>query len=100
MDLKKLSNNSNELRSVIISSSMASCYMILEEMASHRGLSVPYHEFRRRWIDLYKSVYDNVSHWKPRAAARLSADLDLFAQQVARSHKVSGTEQRDHLSGV
>jgi hypothetical protein len=70
MELKNLSVDATELRSVIISSSMASCYLILEEMAAHNDLTVHYEDFRQKWIDLYKSVYKTVSQWKPRGKAR------------------------------
>jgi len=70
MELKKLSADSDELRSVILASSMASCYLIVEEMAAHRDLTVHYEDFRQEWIDLYKSVYKTVSQWKPRSMPR------------------------------
>jgi hypothetical protein len=70
MELKKLSPDAAELRNVIIASSMASSYIILEEMAAHRELSVHYEDFREQWIDLYKSVYKSVSQWKPRKQNR------------------------------
>lgn len=70
MELKNLSTDAAELRSVIIASSIASSYMILEEMAAHREVTVHYEDFREQWIDLYKSVYKTVSQWKPRRQAR------------------------------
>lgn len=70
MELKKLSADAAELRSVIIASSMTSSYIILEEMAAHRELTVHYEDFRDHWISLYKSVYKAVSRWKPRSQAR------------------------------
>ena len=70
MELKELPADASELRSVIIASTMTSCYVILEEMAAHRDLTVRYEDFRQKWIDLYKSVYDLVSHWKPRRSLR------------------------------
>ena len=70
MELKNLSADAAELRSVIIASSMASSYMILEEMAAHRETNVHYEDFREHWIALYKSIYKAVSQWKPRRQAR------------------------------
>lgn len=95
VDLKRLSDDSNELRSVIISSSMASCYVMLEEIASHRGLTVPYQDFRRRWIDLYKSVYDNVSQWKTRATVRLSVNLGDYVREATDAYEITGAEEID-----
>ena len=70
MELKNVSADATELRSVIIASSMASCYLILEEMAAHSNMTVHYEDFRQKWIDLYKSVYKTVSQWKPRGKSR------------------------------
>ncbi len=70
MELKNLSTEATELRTVIIASTMTSCYLILEEMAAHRDLTVRYEDFRQKWIDLYKSVHKVVSQWKPRDKAR------------------------------
>ena len=70
MELKPLSVDAAELRSVIIASNMASCYLILEEMAAHNNVTVHYEDFRQKWIDLYKSVYKKVSQWKPRGKSR------------------------------
>lgn len=70
MELKELSSDAAELRSVIIASSMTSSFMILEEMAAHRELSVHYEDFRDQYLTLYKSIYKAVSQWKPRRQAR------------------------------
>ena len=70
MELKELSPDAAELRTVIISSSMTSSFMILEEMAAHRELSLHYEDFREHWLALYKSVYKAVSKWKPRKPTR------------------------------
>lgn len=70
MELKKLSADAEELRNVILASSMVSSYMILEEMAAHRELTVHYEDFREHWLALYKSVYKAVSQWKPRRQTR------------------------------
>ena len=70
MELKPVSADAAELRSVIIASNMASCYLILEEMAAHNNMTVHYEDFRQKWIDLYKSVHKTVSQWKPRGKSR------------------------------
>ncbi len=70
MELKKMSGDAAELRSVIIASSMASCYVILEHIAGRDDPSVRYEDFRRHWIGLYKSIYDQFSQWKPRGETR------------------------------
>ena len=70
MELKPVSVDAAELRSVIIASNMASCYLILEEIAAHNNVTVHYEDFRQKWIDLYKSVYETVSQWKPRGKSR------------------------------
>ena len=70
MELKNVSPDATELRSVIIASSMASSYLILEEMAAHNNITIHYEDFRQKWIDLYKSVYKTVSQWKPRGKSR------------------------------
>ncbi len=70
MELKSLSTEAAELRSVIIASSMTSCYLILEEMAANRELAVRYEDYRQRWIDLFKSIHKVVSQWRPREKTR------------------------------
>jgi thiaminase len=70
MELKHLPADAAELRSIIMAASMTSCYMILEEMAAHRDLTVRYEDFRQKWIDLYKSVHKVVAQWKPRETTR------------------------------
>ncbi len=70
MELRNLPADAAELRSVIIASTMTSCYLIMEEMAAHRNLTLRYEDFRQKWIDLYKSMYKVISQWKPRDKAR------------------------------
>ena len=70
MELKEMSSEFKELRSVIIASSMASCYLILENIAAQNDQSVRYEDFRKQWVDLYKSVYGRVSQWKHRSETR------------------------------
>jgi hypothetical protein len=70
MDLKPLSPELNELRSVVISSNLASCYLVLELLKSEKNETLNYEKFRDQWIDIYKSTYGIVSKMKPRKSSR------------------------------
>jgi hypothetical protein len=70
MELKPLSPEFNELRSVIISSNLTSCYLVLEVLKSGENETLNYEKFKHHWIDLYKSIYDIVSEMKPRKSSR------------------------------
>ena len=70
MDLKPLSPELNELRNVIISSNLASCYLVLEMLKSEKNETSLYKDFRDQWIDIYKSTYRVVSKMKPRKESR------------------------------
>lgn len=70
MELKPLSPEFNELRNVMISSNLASCYLILELLKSDRNETLNYEKFRGQWIEVYKSTYGIVSRMKPRKSAR------------------------------
>jgi len=70
MDLKPLSPELNELRNVVISSNLASCYLILELLKSEKNETLNYEKFRDHWIDIYKSTYGIVSKMKPRKSSR------------------------------
>ena len=70
MELKPISQELSELRSVIISSNLTSCYLVLEELKSGDNDALSYEKFRRHWIDLYKNIYDIVSKMKPRKSSR------------------------------
>lgn len=70
MELKTLPPELNELRNVIISSNLASCYLILELLKSDRNETLNYEKFRGQWIDVYKSTYGVVSKMKPRKSSR------------------------------
>jgi hypothetical protein len=70
MELKPLSPELNELRNVIISSNLASCYLILELLKSDRSETLNYEKFRDQWIDVYKSTYGIVAKMKPRKSSR------------------------------
>ena len=66
MDLRPLSPQITELRNVIISSNLASCYLTLELLRSEKSETLLYEEFKSHWIDIYKSTYDIISKMKPR----------------------------------
>ena len=70
MDLKPLSPELNELRNVIISSNLASCYLVLELLRSERNETLNYEKFRDQWIEIYKSTYGIISKMKPRKTSR------------------------------
>ena len=70
MDLKPLSPELNELRNVVISSNLASCYLVLELLKSERNETLNYEKFRDQWIEIYKSTYGVVSRMKPRKSSR------------------------------
>jgi hypothetical protein len=70
MELKPLSPELSELRNVVISSNLASCYLILELLKSDRNETLNYEKFRDQWIDVYKSTYGIVSKMKPRKSSR------------------------------
>ena len=66
MDLKPMSPKMDELRNVIISSNLASCYLILELLKSEKNETLTYEGFKNHWLDIYKSTYGIVSKMKPR----------------------------------
>jgi hypothetical protein len=70
MELKPLSPELNELRNVVISSNLASCYLVLELLRSDRNETLNYEKFRDQWINIYKSTYGIVSKMKPRKSSR------------------------------
>jgi hypothetical protein len=70
MELKSLSPELDELRKVVISSNLTSCYLILNELALKEGESAHYEKFRAGWIETYKDVYKLVSKMKTRQSAR------------------------------
>lgn len=70
MKLKPLSAENDELRKIIISSNLTSCYIIAEEILSAKGERLFFDKFRTRWIDIFKNVYDNVDKMKPRKETR------------------------------
>jgi len=70
MELKPLSPELNELRNVIISSNLASCYLVLETVGLGKKSTLSYEKFRAHWIETYKDIYDLVSKMKPRKSSR------------------------------
>jgi len=70
MELKPLPPELGELRDVIISSNLTSCYLILNELALKEGEKVHYEKFKAGWIDIYKDVYKLVSKMKMRRSPR------------------------------
>lgn len=66
MDLKPMPPEMDELRNVIISSNLSSCYLILEVLKSEKSETLTFEGFRNHWIDVYKSTYGMVSKMKPR----------------------------------
>ena len=70
MELKPLPLELDELRSIIISSNLTSCYLILNQLALQEGETTHYEKFRAGWIDVYKDVYELVSKMKIRKSPR------------------------------
>jgi len=70
MKLKPLSAETDELRKIIISSNLTSCYIMLEELLATKGERLFFDKFRARWIDIFKNVYDHVDRMKPRKDPR------------------------------
>ena len=70
MELKPMSAELNELRNVILSSNLASCYLVLELLRSEKKETLNYEKFRDQWIQTYKSTYGIVPKMKPRKSSR------------------------------
>ena len=70
MKLKPLSAENDELRKIVLSSSLTSCYLILEEMIAAKGERLFFDKFRTRWIDIFKNVYEHVGKMQPRKEPR------------------------------
>jgi len=71
MEIKDLIPEHKELRDIIISSNLTTCYLILEELLSIKKRTIHYEKFREHWIDTYKSVYDLTAKMKTRKSSRL-----------------------------
>lgn len=70
MELKPLTPQLDELRNVVISSGLTSCYILIEELTTARGERMNYEKFKAHWIDMYKSTYTLVSKMKVRRTPR------------------------------
>jgi hypothetical protein len=70
MELKPLSPELNELRNVIISSNLTTCFLILNELVSKPDKPLHYEPVRDDWIEMYKNVYKIVSKMKTRKSSR------------------------------
>ena len=70
MELKPLSPEFDELRNIVISSNLTSCYLILEELTAMKSERLYYDKFRTQWIDIYKNVYSHVGKMKSRKGSR------------------------------
>ena len=66
MELNDLSPELNELRNVIISSNLTSCYLILQELTSLKDETLVYDRFRKHWMGTYKGFYGIVTQMKSR----------------------------------
>lgn len=66
MELKPLPPELDELRSIIISTSLTSCFLLFEELTAAGGRKIYYDKFRARWIQVFKDVYGQISKMQPR----------------------------------
>jgi len=70
IEVKPLSPEPGELRNVIISSNLSTSYLILNELTPKRGKILRYEQFKKEWIEMYKSAYKIVSKMKTRKSPR------------------------------
>ncbi len=70
MKLKPVPPEIDELRKIMISANLTSCYILLEEILAAKGERLFFDKFRVRWIDIFKNVYDHVDKMKPRREPR------------------------------
>ena len=70
MELTDLSPELNELRNVIISSNLTSCYLILQEITTLKDETLVYDRFRKHWLEMYKNFYEVVAKMKTRKSPR------------------------------
>jgi hypothetical protein len=70
VELKPLSPEVEELRNVIISCNLTSCYLILNELTLAEGKTLHYEYFRDEWIETYKNVCSLMSKMKTRRFQR------------------------------
>ena len=67
MEMMDLSPELNELRNVIITSHLTTCFLILD---MKKEKVYPYEQFRQEWIETYKNIYKLVSKMKVRKSSR------------------------------
>ena len=70
MELTDLSPELNELRNVVISSNLTSCYLILQELMSLKDETLVYDRFRKHWMKMYKDFYEICAQMKARRSPR------------------------------
>ena len=70
MKLRTVTPDVEELRNIIISSNLTSCYLILEELISAKGERLFYDKFRAHWIDIFKNVYNQIGQMRVRKDTR------------------------------
>ncbi len=70
MELAELSPGLKDLRDAIISSNLASCYLILQAVESNKDDPLIFDAFRKRWLDAYKGFYNTVSAMRVRRSSR------------------------------
>ena len=70
MELTDLSPELNELRNVVISSNLTSCYLILQELMSLKDETLVYDRFRKHWMKMYKDFYEICAQMKTRRSPR------------------------------
>jgi hypothetical protein len=70
MELKELSPELNELRNVILSSHLSSCYLILQHLGLSKDETYSYMKFKEEWIEMYKNTYKIIAKMKPRKSPR------------------------------
>ena len=70
MELTDLSPELNELRNVVISSNLTSCYLILQELTSLKDETLVYDRFRKHWMEMYKGFYEICTQMKTRRSPR------------------------------
>lgn len=70
MEMMDLPPELNEIRKIILSSHLTTCFLILEELAPKREKTYHYERFREEWIETYENVYKLVSKMKIRKSSR------------------------------
>ena len=89
MELANLSPELKELRDVIISSSLTSCYLVLEELANKKEEVLYYEKFRSRWLEVYKGIYEIVVKMKTRRPSR-----EKNRERLPRERSIPASKER------